>query len=463
MSGFGMLEAFTTERQPRMPETLTMSKKETERLKVLSRIEHKELTVAEAAESLDLSERQMYRILRRYQSDGEQGLIHRLRGTKSNTSYEPEVRTKAMRLYREQYADYGPTLFAEKLELYHDLPVPRQTLTRWLTQESLWAGTRKKRPHRKKRQRRCCIGSLIQFDGSQHDWFEGRGPARCLLVAIDDASGRVMLRFRPTEDTQGVLGFWNDYIERYGIPAEIYIDFGSVYHDNNGKKRLTQFGRAMTALGIKLIYAHSPQAKGRVERSNRTHQDRLIKALREHNISSIEEANSFLDNFYTDDHNQRFALKESLTDIHRCAAGIDLKNIFCLEEIRHVYNDWTITLDAQFIQLLRSEAPLPPPRAKVVLRRWLDGSLHIFWNEHELAFKQLVTKPKRAALSPRPPASNHPWRTKPVGGITAQRHKEKTLASKQSISYDTAPASTKRRKGSTRYARSAFPSNNASS
>lgn len=231
-----------------------------------------------------------------------------------------------------------------------------------------------------------------------------------------------MLRFVPAEDTESVLSFWLDYIERYGIPAEIYTDFGSVYHDNNNHQRLTQFGRAMNTLGVKLIYAHSPQAKGRVERSNRTHQDRLIKALRERNICTIEEANDFLERVYITDHNEHFALKESFTDIHRSAQGIDLKNIFCFEETRYVYNDWTITLDAQFIQLLRSEAPLPPPRSKVIVRRWLDSSLHIFWNEHELSYKLLHSKPKSKARTLRRPSADHPWRKRFVGtGRTLQQ------------------------------------------
>lgn len=398
-----------------MPETLTMSTKETERLKVISRIEHNELTVAEAAESLPLGERQLYRILERYRRLGEQGLIHRLRGSHSNAGYEPETRTKAIRLYREQYSDYGPTLFAEKLELYHSLTVSRRTLTRWLCQASLWAGSRKKRPHRKKRERRSCIGSLIQFDGSDHAWFEDRGKRCCLLVAIDDASNRVFARLASVEDTVSVLSFWYEYVERFGIPAEIYTDFGSVYRDNNNHGRSTQFGRAMSALGVKLIYAHSPQAKGRVERSNRTHQDRLIKALREQSISTIEEANRFLEEFYINHHNERFALKESFTDIHRSAAGIDLNNIFCFEEPRHVYNDWTITLDAHYIQLVASEAPLPPARSKVIVRRWLDGSLHIFWNEHELAYKLLHSKPKLNVPTLHRPSPDHPWRKKSFG------------------------------------------------
>jgi len=421
------LGAPKSERVPAMTETVTMSYREREHLKVVGRIEAGELAVAEAAESIHLTERQMYRLLQRYRQEGDRGLTHRLRGRPSNLAYPDEARKKAIRLYRELYSDYGPTLFAEKLELYHDLKISRQTATRWLIDESLWAGSRKKRPHRKKRQRRDCIGSLVQFDGSEHDWFEGRAPKCSLLVAIDDASGRVMLRFAPSEDTFEVLSFWRDYIERYGIPAEVYTDRHSVYHDPNNPKHLTAFGHAMDRLAVRRIYAHSPQAKGRVERSNRTHQDRLIKYLREQNISSIQDANRLLESFFIDDHNRRFAHTEGLTDIHRPAVGIDLNNVFCLEDTRQVHNDWTITLNAQFIQLLRSDAPLPPPRSYVIVRRWLDGSLHIFWNEHELNFTKLSAKPRPPIPTQHRPAIVHPWYSKSVGGNRAHRRRAKAL------------------------------------
>jgi hypothetical protein len=237
-----------------------------ERIKIISRVEHSELSVVDAAEALGLSERQMYRLLQRYRAHGEQGLVHALRGRTSNKSYPQQTRMKALRLFREQYSDYGPTLFAEKLALYHELTLSRQTVTRWLIAARVWAGSRKKRPHRKKRIPRSSIGSLMQFDGSHHDWLEGRAPACCLLVAIDDASNRVMLRFTPVEDTSHVLAFWRDYIARYGIPAEVYTDKHAVYRDPEKPERLTQFGRALAALNIRHIIAHSPQAKGRVER-----------------------------------------------------------------------------------------------------------------------------------------------------------------------------------------------------
>lgn len=432
-----------------------------ERIKVIARIQHDELTVVEAAEALGISERQMYRILGRYRTDGEAGLVHQLRGRASNKAYAAEYRTKAVRLYRAQYSDYGPTLFVEKLSLYHELTVSRQTATRWLIGASLWAGSRKKRPHRKKRIPRSAIGSLIQFDGSVHDWFEGRGPVCCLLVAIDDASNRLKLRFAPLEDTHHVLAFWREYIHCHGIPTEVYTDRHAAYVDPDNPEHLTQFGRAMAALNIGHIKAHSPQAKGRVERVNRTLQDRLLRALREQHICSIDQANEFLDHCYTAEHNHRFTHPDGLSNIHRAGDGIDLNNIFCIEEQRSVNHDWTITVHAQFIQLLRSEVPLPPPRSKVSIRHWLDGSLHIFWNEHKLAYERLPRRPQRVRQLPQAPAANHPWRQKSVGGITAIRRAEKTLALKKAKTY-TKSSSTKtrkpKRKGSTRYARSAFPS-----
>jgi transposase len=466
MSGLRMLEVLKRERTSGLGQTITMSIREMERLKMIVRIKEGKITVGEAAESIHLSERQMYRVLARYRTQGEAGLPHRLRGTTSNRGYSKETQKKVFRLFREQYSDYDPTLFSEKLEDYHALSISRQTLSRWLFKESLWAGKRKKRPHRKKRDRREAISSLIQFDGSDHDWFEGRGPRCCLLVAIDDASGSVMVRFAKEEDAASVFEFWRQYIQHKGVPAEIYTDGGAVYFETKIPKRLTQFGRALAALGIHHIHAYSPQAKGRVERSNRTHQDRLLKALREQGISSIEDANRFVEKFYCAQHNRRFAHNEGLSDIHRPADGIDLNNIFCWEETRKVYNDYTITLHSQFIQLLRSEVPLPPPRATVLLRQWLDGSLHIFWNEHELDFQVCAVRPHPQIKKVGRPETNHPWRKKFVGGVTAKKRREKTLALKRKAMYPiTAPGTEKldtRRKDSVRYAHSVFPSRIAS-
>jgi transposase len=411
-----------------MSETLTMSTKERQRLQVMSHLKHGKTTVVKAAAALGLSERQMYRVLGRFRSQGDHGLLHQLRGQSSNRGYAPEVRKTAIRLHQELYADYGPTLFAEMLAQYHSLVIDSDTLRRWLKAAGFWLGMRAARHHRQKRERRDAIGAMLQFDGSFHQWFEDRGPACCLLVAIDDASGRVFMRFAVSENAYDVLAMLKTYVLRYGIPREFYVDFGSVYHATTN--RLTDVSRALSRLGVNVIHARSPQAKGRVERSNRTHQDRLLKALRRNNISTIDDANRFLESTYLQDHNARFARQDHFLDVHRSAEGRDLNNIFCYETTRYVNNDYTITLSAQYIQLTPSQAPLPPPRRHVTLRRWLDGSLHIFWNDHELTFKHLTARPKPKPRICLPAPLSHPWRDKVLGRKTKRyRYNKNKLAS----------------------------------
>jgi transposase len=407
-----------------MPEVLTMSVRERQYLQVIGRIKHGDVTVSQAAEILGLSDRQMYRLLLRYRSQGDRGLIHRLRGRSSNRGYPEEVQQEVLRLYREAYGDYGPTLFSEMLQEHYHRTIDANTLRRWLKKAGLWMGLRALRRHRKKRQRRPAIGDLLQFDGSFHDWFEGRGAACCLLVAIDDASGRLFMRFAESENTHDVLATLWAYVEQYGIPRQFYSDCGSVYYTKG--ERQTDVARALKRLGVEMIYAHSPQAKGRVERSNRTHQDRLIKALRREKISTIAEANRFLQTSYLRRHNARFASSDHLRDLHRPADGLDLKNIFCFQTTRSVYNDYTITLDAKFIQLQRSAAPLPPPRNAVIVRRWLDGSVHIFWHEQELAWAPLSHQPDPKPRPPYHPPASHPWHRSDLGDM---RHKVRSRKS----------------------------------
>jgi len=389
---------------------LTMNTKERERLKVIHRIEHHELTVANAARSFAMSERQVYRLLKRYRIEGDAGIIHKQRGKPSPKRTAPDIRCRVADLFRQKYQDYGATLFTEKLEEHHQIILSHKTVTRILKSEHLYTPARYRKPHRKKRDRRACIGEMIQFDGSDHAWFEDRGPECTLLVAIDDASNRVMMRFAPSESTESVLTFWKSYCAIYGIPRAIYTDYGTVYYDSANS--ITEYQRAMNELNVECIYANSPQAKGRVERSNRTHQDRLLKALREQNISTIDEANRFLETSYHHTHNSRFAHTEGKQDIHRSAEGIDLDSIFCFQTTRTVNNDFTVTLNSQFLQLLKGETPLPPPRSKVTLKRYLDGSLHILWSNHELSFLPLNHKPLKQYKTPVKPKPNHPWRSK---------------------------------------------------
>lgn len=439
MSGIGILRLTGEERVLKMEQVsstkyrthLTMSQKERAYLSTLIRLEKGDLRCADAAESLGISERHIYRLRARYRAEGDEGLVHRLRGSLSNRGYSLNVRTRVIALFRERYSDYGPTYFAQMIAEEHADTFPlvdHNTLGRWLRKAGLWSPARIRKAHRRKRLRREKIGSLVQFDGSDHDWFEGRGPQCCLLNAIDDASSRNFMRFAPSENTRDVLLAWKLYVERYGIPCETYTDKAKIYHPESKGGKLTEVGRALTKLGVKMILAHSPQAKGRVERSNRTHQDRLVKALRRRNISTIEAANRFLEETYLDDHNRRYAHTDGLPNIHRSADGIDLRNIFCFEATRCVHNDYTITLDNHFIQLERSAprmkgdgAPLPPPGRRVTVRRWLDDSLHIFWNEEELSFTLLPARPVHAPSYGHPAKPDHPWRQqRPIGKARRQ-------------------------------------------
>ena len=386
---------------------LTMSQKEVDRLKIISQIETKVLKVSEAAELLGISQRQTYRVLKRIKQEGSSGIIHKLRGKRSNRGYPEVLKEKVIQIYRKNYSDYGPTLFSEQLVINHNISVDHETIRKWLRAEAITTSMRRKRPHRKRRERRSCFGELLQFDGSHHDWFEGRGAESCLLNCVDDSTGRVYLKFAVSENTQDVLLTLWEYVNSYGIPRSIYTDKNRVY---KAEGKLTDFGRAMKELNVQVIYANSPQAKGRVERSNRTLQDRLVKALRQKGISNIAEANKYSHKEFINEYNARFAVNPDVPDAHREAAGYDLKNIFCYKTTRQVRNDYTINLGGGYIQLLKGSSPLPRPKQSVTVCKWLNGELHIYFNEQEIKFKSLEDKPGKKGYKIRPVAKDHPWR-----------------------------------------------------
>lgn len=390
-----------------MAHPLTMSKKERERLAVLVRVTAMELSDEDAAVALGISLRQFYRIRKRYTADGDQGLTHRLRGRRSNRVSDVSIRRQVIALFRERYSDYGPTLFAEMLSEHHQITLAVETLRQWLLAEGLWQRRTKRRRHRRKRPRRAAIGELVQFDGSVHDWFEGRGPSCTAIVIVDDASGQVFIRFAVSENTVDCMRTMMLYIERYGIPQAIYTDGGSVYYSDSGSP--TDFALAMQELGITMIRARSPQAKGRVERSNRTHQDRLIKALRRANVCSIDEANALLEASYLQEHNERFAESDGLADVHRPVERVELERIFCFRCTRSVSNDWTVRLASQYLQIQPSSAPMPPPQTRVELRRFLDDSLHVYWKRQELVVTPFEARPPARVQLPQPPKPEHPW------------------------------------------------------
>ena len=420
-----------------MEKVILMSLKERERLKVVDQIKVGRITYADGAKQLGLSIRQLYRSMERYCEEGDEGLTHRLRGSTSNRRYSLKIHRHVIELYRTDYDDYGPTLFVEMLQEHHSITLGVETARQWLLRAGLWKKARKGRRHRKKRERRAAIGQLIQFDGSFHRWFEDRGVECCLLVAIDDASGRVVLRFVESESTQEVLSFWKDYVETIGIPKQVYTDYHAVYYNPHGDKK-TDYGLAMEEMGIHCIYASSPQAKGRVERMNRTLQDRLLKALRREGVSTIKEANHFLEEGFQEKFNARFAHTQGedgieLENHHRQCVHTpeELEKIFSFRSERYVYNDSTITLNSRWVQLNSTKAPLPPPRTKISLRRYLDGTLHIFWQGGELGH-QLLAKDHRPHKRSKghPPTQDHPWLHKaPFGKAKKRKRPQREVTS----------------------------------
>ena len=388
---------------------LTMSQKEVDRLKVINQIETKVLTVEQGADFMGISSRQTYRVLKKIKKEGNKAIIHKLRGKRSNRGYPEGLKKQVIEIYKANYSDYGPTLFSEQLVKSHKISVDHETIRKWLRAKAITTSMRRKRPHRKKRERRSCFGAMLQFDGSHHDWFEGRGAECCLMNCVDDSTGKVYVKFAVSENTQDVLLTIWEYVNKYGIPRSIYTDKYSIY---KAEGKLTDFGRAMKELDIQTIYANSPQAKGRVERVNRTLQDRLVKSLRREAISNIAEANKYVQKRFMSEYNSRFAPPTAgeVPDAHRITTGYDLKNIFCYKTSRQVRNDYTINLAGGYIQLLKGPSPLPRPKQNVTICKWLNGEMHIYFNGQEIKFNHLEDKPGKRGYKSRKVPKDHPWR-----------------------------------------------------
>lgn len=296
---------------------ITMSQKESIRIAVVDKVIKKSITAKEGASQLRLSERQVKRLVKRYRAEGVPGLISKKRGQPSNNKLSQALYNQSIALVREQYIDFGPTFAAEKLREVHDLHVSRETLRQWMIAEEIWSPKRSKTKVHKTRARRASYGDMIQIDGSPHDWFEGRGPYCSLLVFIDDATSALMaLKFMPSETTFGYLDCLRSYIDDHGLPVSLYSDKHSIFRQNhnNAEGEETQFTKALRALEIEPIHANTPQAKGRVERANKTLQDRLVREMRLRNINDMEAANKFLPEFI-EDYNKRFA-KEPLSSVN---------------------------------------------------------------------------------------------------------------------------------------------------
>jgi len=420
--------------------TISMSRKERKRLEAFSRVKLGGMTLVEASELLRLSYRQTKRAWSRYQSEGDAGLVHRLRGRAPNRHSPEEVKQQSLALYRQQYADYGPTLAAECLEKEDGVKVSVTTLRRWLLQTGLLERRRKRRLHRRRRTRREHLGELVQMDGSHHDWFEGRRGWAVLMVMIDDATGRVTARFYENESWASSSDLFQRYARRHGLPRGLYVDQHSIYRPDGEPTNAdlldncpleTQFGRAMRELDVELILARSPQAKGRVERMNGTLQDRLVKALRRANISDLETANRFLEEGFLAEFNAHFeVLAAWAEDWHRpLSAGTDLPRIVSIQESRVVAKDWTLRWRNRVMQLPRETAEFIRSGQRVMVCEPLDGVLRVFAGDREVRWSPIVNPPQpKPAKRTGPtgsnqgqkPAANHPWRRR-RGGAAPSR------------------------------------------
>ena len=341
---------------------VSMSDKELKRLSVLQEICDQRITQSQAAQLLHISERQIRRLLQKYKAQGPVVLAHAGRGRTSNSRLPEEIRLKCLNLVAEQFHGFGPTLAHEKLTTVHGFKISVETLRSWMIAANLWIprSKRLKRPYQP-RYNRDCYGELVQIDGSHHDWFEGRAAKCCLLVFIDDATGKLQhLRFCESESAFDYMISTRLYVEQHGKPLAFYSDKHSVFRVNQSSKKdtkITQFGRVLSTLNIDIIFANSPQAKGRVERANRTLQDRLIKEMRLEGISSIADANKWLPCFI-EQFNLKFAkMAFNPKNLHRSATETaeQLDDIFTWREPRRVTNSLTITYDKCVYLLEKTE------------------------------------------------------------------------------------------------------------
>jgi transposase-like protein len=328
-----------------------------------------------------------------------------------------------IQLYREQYADFGPTLASEKLLERDGIRVSDETLRRWLLEEGDWKKRRRHRGHRQWRERKSHEGEMVQMDGSHHDWFEGRGPWCVLMGYIDDAGGRVFGRFYGYEGTIPAMDSFKRYIRRYGLPLSVYLDRYKTYKSTakptledelNDREPLSDFERALKELGVEVVHANSPQAKGRIERLFRTLQDRLVKEMRLRTISTLEEANAFLE-AYLPIYNRRFSVRpRERGNFHRpLGRGLDLDAILCIKTERTLRNDFTVAHNRKLYQVEDKVNT-----SKVIVQDRIDGSLRIYYKDRVLRFREITERPLREKGLPKltkrtkpcTPPPGHPWR-----------------------------------------------------
>jgi hypothetical protein len=401
-----------------------MTQEELKRAHVIRKALEKVITQKEASKLIGVTLRQAQRLAYRVRQEGDGGVIHKGRGKASNRALSEKLKQKVLKLYKKNYADFGPTLASEKLLEREKIKVNDETLRLWLIENNVEYKRRKKRAHRQWRERKHYYGQMIQLDGSKHAWFEGRGPKCVFMGYIDDATGKPFGRFYEYEGTWPAMDSFKRYIKKNGIPVSVYLDKHTTYKspakqtiedELKNREPLSQFERALKELGVDVIHAHSPQAKGRIERLFRTFQDRLLKELRLENVKTIEEANKVVGRFLSF-YAKRFSIKPLKNEnLHRpIPEKLDLDRILCVKTERTLKNDFTVSHDKKLYQILDNI-----PACKVVMEEKVKGSIEIYYKNRRLKYKEIIRRPKTKEAKTskvlvkkkhRSPSSDHPWK-----------------------------------------------------
>ncbi len=412
---------------------LEMTKKERIRESVFEEVLSGRCRLKDAAARVGLSERQCRRSYKRFCAEGAAGLVHRSRDRPSNRGHPASFKARVVKRYEERYKPrkFGPTLAAEKLAK-EGLVVHPETLRRWLHAAGHAPWRRKRRKYRQRRERREHFGELVQMDGSHHRWFGAERPQSCLMNMVDDAQGTTLSEMGQEETTEAAMRLLWRWIDKYGIPQALYTDRKTVFITDReptleeqlaGQEPKTAFGKACAKLGIKIIPANSPQAKGRVERNHGVYQDRLVKEMALRRITTIAGANKLLHNGFTAELNAKFEREAAKPeDYHRpVPKGLDLADVFCIEETRVVQNDWTVRHKNRHYQILGENNPLPKPKEKVLARVHLDGTLHLIYRDKPLAYRTISVKELRARAAQKPPPAKPKTKTKKPTASTPSR------------------------------------------
>lgn len=408
-----------------------MTIKELNRHSIVKKLLDREINGTSASELLKLSVRQVRRLKAKVKHFGPKVLIHASRGKPSNRRMPDEERKTIAEILKQKYPDFKPTFASEKLFENHNIKRDPKTIRKIMIEEDLWKPRKKKQnEYHSWRKRKPCYGEMLQFDGSYHSWVEDRAGEWCLLAAIDDATGiPTKAKFDTDEGTFPVFKFWKEYAEQHGKPHSIYLDKFSTYKMSQkvaieNHETQTQFQRAMNQLGIEPITAHSPQAKGRIERLFNTFQDRLVKEMRLKNISTMEDANRFLEEEFLPGYKAKYAVEpESKTNLHQKLTQKEkkkLNSIFSKQTTRLVRNDFTVSFNNQWHQLEKEQPATVRKQDTILVEEWLDGSIHFSIREKYLNTRVITERPQKqktnwvipAKKRDYAPATNHPWRSK---------------------------------------------------